>query len=195
MSSRAHALEGQSDLFRLLVEQVKDYAIFGLDLRGMIVSWNAGAQHIKGYAAHEIIGHHFSRFYPPDAIRSGWPQTELDRATELGRFEDEGWRVRKDGTLFWANVVITALRGPEGELRGFAKITRDLTERRRAERLEADAAHMTQFVAMLAHELRNPLQPIVSAVYLGQQQVDNPERVRWAFAHIPPGPAAHTVGG
>jgi PAS domain S-box-containing protein len=121
------------DRLRLLIEAVEDYAIFVLDPNGNIASWNAGAQKIKGYAAHEIIGRHFSVFYPPDAIARGWPAFELERATEVGRFEDEGWRVRKDGSRFWANVVITRLTGADGSLQGFAKITRDLSERRHHE--------------------------------------------------------------
>ena len=119
--------------FRMLVEGVRDYAIFTLDVGGHVTTWNAGARHIKGYEPHEIIGSHFSRFYPPEAVARHWPEHELRIATLEGRFEDEGWRVRKDGTRFWANVVITALRDHEGKLRGFSKITRDLTERRRHE--------------------------------------------------------------
>jgi len=130
--------------FRLLVEGVTDYAIFLLDPQGRVASWNAGAERLKGYAAGEIVGRHFSAFYPPEAIARGWPDEELRRATAEGRVEDEGLRVRKDGSTFWASVVITALRDEGGELRGFAKITRDLTERRAAEeaarRLAAEAA-------------------------------------------------------
>src|SRR5687768_10455555 len=104
-----------------------------LDPDGFIVSWNAGAERIKGYTAGEIIGKHFSVFYPQEAIDRAWPARELELATEAGRFEDEGWRVRKDGSLFWANVVITALRNKDGELVGFGKVSRDLSDRRRAE--------------------------------------------------------------
>jgi len=121
------------DLYRLLVASIDEYAIFALDPDGYILSWNAGAQRLKGYAAEEIIGKHFSIFYPPAQIERGFPNFELREAARVGRFEDEGLRVRKDGTRFWANVVITALRGPTGGLVGFAKVTRDLTERRRAE--------------------------------------------------------------
>ncbi len=126
------AVRESEERFRLLVEQVQDYAIFMLDPQGYIVSWNAGAQRIKGYTADEIIGSHFSRFYPPDALAAGKPEHELVVARAQGRVEDENWRVRKDGSLFWANVVITALHGADGALRGFAKVTRDLTERKRA---------------------------------------------------------------
>ena len=122
------------EIFRLLVEGVQDYAIFLLDPEGRIMTWNAGAERIKGYKAAEIIGEHFSRFYSQDATEGGWPQRELEIASSTGRFTDEGWRVRKDGTTFWASVVITALRDPmSGELRGFSKVTRDLTERRALE--------------------------------------------------------------
>ena len=174
----------EDDLFRLLVNRVKDYAIFGLDPSGIVVSWNAGAEHIKGYRAEEIIGHHFSRFYPEEAIRSGWPQTELARAKQDGRFEDEGWRIRKDGSRFWANVVITALYDDLGALRGFAKVTRDLTERKRVERLEADAQQMGEFVAMLAHELRNPLAPIRSAVNVAMHSAADEKKTQWALSVI-----------
>jgi PAS domain S-box-containing protein len=121
------------DLHRLLVETVQDYAIFALDPHGYILSWNAGAQRFKGYTAEEIIGQHFSIFYPRDLVAEGFPEFELRTAANTGRFEDEGWRVRKDGTRFWANVVITALRRPDGTLLGYAKVTRDLTKRREAE--------------------------------------------------------------
>src|SRR3954469_2886523 len=119
--------------FAELVSGVEDHAIFLLDPAGRVKSWNAGAKRIKGYEADEIIGQSFTRFYPQDALDRGWPQEELRRAAETGRIQDEGWRVRKDGTQFWANVVITALRTSDGELRGYLKITRDLTERKQAE--------------------------------------------------------------
>src|SRR3984885_8268252 len=123
-------LQESQDRFRLLVESVRDYAIFMLDPDGIILTWNAGAERFKGYAAHEIIGQHFSRFYPAEALERGFPAHELEVAKATGVFEDEGWRVRKDGTLFWANVVITAVRNAHGELLGFAKVTSDLTQRR-----------------------------------------------------------------
>jgi PAS domain S-box-containing protein len=123
----------QSDQFRLLVDSVKDYAIFLLSPDGLVMSWNAGAERIKGYTASEIIGKHFSTFYQSADARSGKPDDELRIATSEGRYEEEGWRVRKDGSLFWASVVITALRDERGEIVGFAKVTRDLTERKTAE--------------------------------------------------------------
>jgi PAS domain S-box-containing protein len=121
------------DLHRLLVESVRDYAIFALDPNGVILSWNAGAKRFKGYEADEIIGKHFSVFYPRELVEEGFPEFELRTAANTGRFEDEGWRIRKDGSRFWANVVITALRNHEGKLLGYGKVTRDLTERREAE--------------------------------------------------------------
>jgi PAS domain S-box-containing protein len=123
----------QAEQFRLLIQSTTDYAIFMLDPQGRVVTWNAGAERIKGYRAEEIIGQHFSRFYPQDAIGRGWPPEELRRAEAEGRFEDEGWRLRKDGSRFWANVVITALHDDAGRLQGYSKVTRDLTERREKE--------------------------------------------------------------
>ena len=146
-----------ADLYRMLVESVGDYAIFALDVTGHIASWNPGAQHFKGYTAAEIIGRHFSVFYPADDVAARKPEIELEVAARDGRLEDEGWRIRKDGTRFWANVVITALRTPEGELVGFAKITRDLTQRRAAE-LQAidDARRLAAEEALrLAAEVRS----------------------------------------
>jgi PAS domain S-box-containing protein len=121
------------DLHRLLVESVQDYAIFALDPDGFILSWNAGAYRFKGYTADEAIGKHFSIFYPRELVDEGFPEFELRTAANTGHFEDEGWRIRKDGSRFWANVVITALRDKSGNLVGYAKVTRDLTERREAE--------------------------------------------------------------
>jgi PAS domain S-box-containing protein len=133
LPSRLSRLEASDRLYRLLVESVTDYAIFVLDATGHIQSWNPGAQRLKGYTEHEIVGKHFSIFYPEADVVSHKPEKELEIASRRGRVEDEGWRVRKDGTRFWANVIITALRDDGGELIGFAKITRDLTERRNAE--------------------------------------------------------------
>src|SRR3954469_14993831 len=118
--------------FRLLVEGVKDYAIFMLDPQGHVLTWNAGAELLKGYKSDEIIGEHFSKFYPPEKAKD-FPAYELRMAAAEGRSEDEGWRVRKDGSRFWANVVITALYDADKALAGYAKVTRDLTKRREHE--------------------------------------------------------------
>ena len=168
------------EMFRLLVENVRDYAIFMLDPNGIVASWNAGAQHIKGYTRDEVIGKHFSLFYTPDAIARRWPQHELAVAREQGRFEDEGWRLRKDGTTFWANVVITPVYDEKRQLRGFAKITRDLTTRRKVEELQRTERQMNEFLGMLAHELRNPLAPIRSALDIAARKPDDLETAAWA---------------
>src|SRR5690242_5718991 len=120
-------------MLQALVNNVQDYAVILLDPGGKVLTWNAGAERLKGWKPEEIIGQHFSRFYPPEEAARGKAEQELKTAAEHGRFEDEGWRMRKDGTRFWANVVVTALRGENGELWGFGKLTRDLTERRQAE--------------------------------------------------------------
>jgi PAS domain S-box-containing protein len=127
------ALRSSEQRFRLLVEGARDYAIFMLDPQGRVTTWNGGAERIKGYRAEEIVGEHFSKFYPQEMIERGKPEHELDVAAAEGRFEDEGWRIRKDGSRFWANVIITALRGPDDQLLGFSKVTRDFTDRKSAE--------------------------------------------------------------
>ena len=124
---------GRQELVALLVADVEDYAILVLDVNGNVVTWNAGAERINGYRSEEIIGRHFSLFYPPEDIADGKPEHELAIAAANGRTADEGWRLRKDGTRFWANVGITALRDRAGTLRGYGKVTRDLTERRVAD--------------------------------------------------------------
>jgi PAS domain S-box-containing protein len=168
------------ELFRLLVENVRDYAIFMLDPQGHVSTWNVGAQHIKGYLREEIVGKHFSVFYTPDAIARHWPQHELAVALDQGRFEDEGWRLRKDGSAFWANVVITPVYDKTQRLRGFAKITRDLTARRKTEELQRTERRMNEFLAMLAHELRNPLAPIQSALDVVDRKPDDAATAAWA---------------
>ncbi|HSK20324.1 MAG TPA: PAS domain-containing sensor histidine kinase [Longimicrobiales bacterium] len=198
------AQEESVALYRLLVESVRDYAIFALDPSGRVLTWNPGAQRFKGYTAEEIIGKHFSIFYPQAKIDEGHPAYELRVAAAEGRFEEEGWRLRKDGSRFWANVVITALRGPNGELVGFAKVTRDLTERRAAEMravedarriAEAEAANRAraEFLATMSHELRTPLNAIggyVDLISLGirgpvtEQQIDDLKRIRRSQQHL-----------
>jgi PAS domain S-box-containing protein len=177
-------LRRSEEKFRLLVGGIRDYAVFILDPEGRIASWNAGAESIKGYKAEEIIGEHFSRFYPQEAIDAKFPQMELEVAARVGRFEDEGWRLRKDGTAFWANVIITALFDSNGQLRGFAKVTRDMTERRRVVALEQSERKMNEFLAMLGHELRNPLAPIRNALDLMRIQSNGDTRLEWARSVI-----------
>jgi len=166
------AVRQNDERFRVLVESVADYAIYLLDADGRVSSWNSGAARIKGYEAEEILGRHFSVFYTEDARASGHPAEELAIATRAGRHEEEGWRVRKDGSLFWANEVITPVRDIDGGLVGFAKVTRDFTERRALlEELERQAVELrqandalagvardrTEFLAVTAHELRTPV--------------------------------------
>jgi len=167
-------LRWTDESFHLMVESVTDYAIVMLDPEGRVVSWNAGAQRIKGYSAEEIVGQHFSRFYPGEDIERGAPQRDLDAATAKGRFEDEGWRVRKDGSTFWANVIFTAVRDQAGNLRGFAKLTRDLTERRQVEAEIANAKSVAEktnlancdFLSGMSHELRSSLNAILGFAQL-----------------------------
>jgi hypothetical protein len=170
------SLRESEERFRLLIEGVREYAIFALTPEGRIATWNTGAQRIKGYSADEVIGKSFSMFYTPEAAARGKPEWLLRAAVEHGSVEDEDWRVRKDGQRFWANVVITALRDEQGQLRGFAKVTRDLTERRQIDQLQQADRFKNEFLALLAHELRNPLAPIRSALQvLVRRSPENPE--------------------
>ena len=171
------------EVFRRLVDSVHDYAIFLLTPTGVIATWNAGAERIKGYSAGEAIGRHFSMFYTPEALSTDWPAEELRRSAREGRLEDEGWRVRKDGTRFWANVTISPLRNEDGRLLGFSKVTRDLTQRRRIEALELEGRRISDFIAMLSHELRNPLAPIQNAAAILTQH-ELPKQAAWCVSVI-----------
>ena len=157
-------LRQSEERIRLLIESVSEYAIFMLDPGGHVRSWNSGARRIKGYEEKEIIGQHFSKFYTPEALDDGLPGRLLNKALEEGSAEDEGWRVRKDGSRFWGNVLITAVHDSHGTHRGFVKITRDQTARRHAEQLQKSSSRKDTFLATLAHELRNPLAPMLPAV-------------------------------
>jgi PAS domain S-box-containing protein len=174
--------------FRILVQGVTDYAIFMLDPEGRVTNWNAGAKRIKGYAPDEIIGQHFSRFYTSEDLDSGVPKRAIETARETGRYEAEGWRVRKDGSRFWASVVLDAIRDQDGTLIGFAKITRDMTEKRdaqlrleesreqlfRAQKMEA----LGQLTGGLAHDFNNLLTAILGACELALRNIDNPDKLR-----------------
>jgi len=178
------ALQRSEERFRLLIEGVQDYAIYMLNPEGVITSWNTGARRIKGYDAAEIIGKHVSRFYSADDIAAGKPWAELAMAREHGRAEDEGWRVRKDGTRFWARVVVTALTDADGRLYGFAKVTQDLTQRQHSQAVEVAARQVQDFIAVLAHELRNPLAPIRNAAQLLKDTSAGPEIIEVASRAI-----------
>jgi PAS domain S-box-containing protein len=181
LEQRAGALEKELELresearFRLLVEAVQDYAIFMLDPEGNVSSWNRGAERLKGYKAHEIIGRHFSCFYPEEDLRNGKPQWELTVAAKDGRFEDEGWRLRKDGSRFWANVIITALRDANGKLVGFGKVTRDFTERVKAQQeLEREVAERKEAQQRL-HESEKSLRDL--SIHLLRTQDEERRRI------------------
>jgi len=172
-------LRQSEERFRLLLEGVEDTAVFMLDADGQVSSWNAGAQKILGYRPEEIIGQSFERFFLPEDVEAGRPAEELRVAVLNRRSEERGWRMRKDGTRFWADVVVTSLHDPDGRLRGFAKVTRDLSDRKRMEGLEEQGRNLTEFLAMLAHELRNPLAPIRNAAAILSMVRDASPQVAW----------------
>jgi PAS domain S-box-containing protein len=188
------ALRQSEERFRLLVSGVKDYAIFMLDPDGRVATWNAGAERFKGYAAQDIIGQPFSRFYTPEDIAADKPGQELRTAVAEGRVEDEGWRLRKDGSRFWANVLITALRDDKGKLLGFSKITRDITERKKTqealtkakEEAERSNKFKDQFLSTMSHELRTPLNAVLGFSDLLTEERYGPlnDRQRRYVTHI-----------
>lgn len=196
-----------SEMFQLLVEAVKDYAIFILDTKGFILTWNKGAHRLKGYESKEVIGTHFSRFYTQPDIDRNHPQFELDEAIKHGSYEEEGWRVRKDGTRFWASVTITAMRDKEGVLHGFAKVTRDLTEKKKVEdelreaygSLEARVKERTaelakavrardEFLSIASHELKTPMTSLKLHIQIRKRNLEKgnlamftPDRLQQMF--------------
>jgi PAS domain S-box-containing protein len=184
-------LQDQKDHYRLVIESIEDYAIFLLDTAGQVTTWNKGAQKIKQYQPEEIIGRHFSVFYSREAKELGFPQFELMKALQEGRFEDEGWRLRKDGSTFWANVVITAIHDAAGRHLGFAKITRDLAEKRRNEELMQKNQELVRlnrdldsFVYAASHDLKAPIANLEGLIAelkqaLGAEQDKYTELLPW----------------
>jgi len=174
--------------FRLLVQSVVDYAIFMLDPEGLVTSWNVGAERIKGYKAVEIVGKHFSAFYTSEDRKAGVPAQVLETAHREGKYEGEGWRVRKDGSRFWASVVIDAIHDESGKLIGFAKVTRDMTEKREAQlRLEESREQLFrsqkmealgQLTGGLAHDFNNLLTAILGAADLALRNMKDPMKVQ-----------------
>ncbi|MCE6991063.1 PAS domain S-box protein [Dyadobacter sp. CY323] len=193
-SIEAATIRQNEERFRMLVEQVTDYAIFMLDEKGRIISWNEGAKRIKGYELQEVTGKYFSIFYPEEEIFNGKPAYELKIARQVGKYEEEGWRIRKDGSRFWANVVITAVYNPDRVLVGFSKVTRDLTERKKAEQIARENSEkyrqiaremevintelsrtnndLEQFTSIVSHDLQEPLRTVKSFLYLINDRIE-----------------------
>jgi PAS domain S-box-containing protein len=183
LTERRNAEDGlrqSEERLRLLIASVKDYAIFILDPTGHVASWNPGAERLKGYSAGEIIGQHFSRFYPAEDIRAGKCEMELARATETGRFEDEGWRIRKDGSRFWANVVISSVRDEKGTLRGFAKVTRDLSERKHHEEQRLALAR-TEAARRMAEENEERARALTEELKVARDRAEEATRLKDEF--------------
>ena len=183
----AEKLQQTEEQFRLLVESVHDYAIYMLNKDGVVITWNSGAQRIKGYHPEEILGKHFSRFYRPEDIKAGKPNKSLQRAAAEGRYEEENLRVRKDGSLFWASVVITARYNSEGQLDGFAKVVRDITERKETEQLlrERDRlAILGTTAAVFAHEIGNPLNGLSMSLQFLARCSGEPVQIRSSWKRL-----------
>jgi PAS domain S-box-containing protein len=199
--SAERARWGTEEQLRLLIEGTLDYAIILIDPEGRVSSWNPGAERILGYTQEEIIGQPLSRIFTLEDIQAGEPEQELEAAKASGRSEDERWQVRKDGSRFWAHGVLTALRDEQGKLRAFAKVLRDRTDikeltetlRHRAEALSEIDERKNQFLAVLAHELRNPLAPILNSLQLirhaggANPALEQPVRVIERPSHAAPG--------
>jgi PAS domain S-box-containing protein len=184
MVAQIRATEERS---RLLVESIQDYGIIMLSPDGKVATWSAGSERLHGYSANEIIGRHFSVFYPPEDVRDGKCERELEEARRTGRMEDEGWRVRKNGSRFWANTVFAAIHDQHGTLLGYSKVTRDLTERIRSEELRSrltqanEAVRMRdEFLSIASHELRTPLTPLSLLLQRMERAVGQGEGVELA---------------
>jgi PAS domain S-box-containing protein len=169
---RGLSLETKQEMLQLLVDNIKEYAITILDSRGHVTTWTPAAERLKGYSANEVLGQHFSVFYSRQDVESGKCERELEVATREGRFEDEGWRLRKDGSRFWASVVTTALRDAQGSLRGFGRVTRDLTDRKRSEdRLQAQAKEILEMAVPIVQVCEGVmLVPLIGTLDSGRTQ-------------------------
>lgn len=169
-------LRQSEERFQVLIDSIQDYAIYILDPNGFVTSWNTGAQRIKGYRPKEIVGKHFSRFYTPDDNRINKPKRNLETAAAKGRYEDESLRMRKDGSIFWANVLITAIRDDSGNLTGFAKVVRDITERKESEQRAQESERLAVLgtsSAVFAHEIANPLNGLATSLEIVSGLLDD----------------------
>ena len=169
-------LRQSEERFQVLIDSIQDYAIYILDPNGFVVSWNTGAERIKGYTAKEIVGQHFSRFYTPDDNRINKPKQNLENAATKGRYEDESLRVRKDGSIFWANVLITPIRDDSGNVTGFAKVVRDITERKASEQRLHESERLATLgttAAVFAHEIANPLNGLSTSLQIVGELLDD----------------------
>jgi PAS domain S-box-containing protein len=169
------ALRQSEERFQVLIESIQEYAIYILDPNGFVISWNTGAQRIKGYSAPEVIGKHFSQFYTADDIRIDKPKRNLEIAAAKGKYEDESVRLRKDGTAFWANVLITPIRDTSGNLSGFAKVVRDITERKESEQRLRETERLATLgttAAVFAHEIANPLNGLSTSLEIATEFIE-----------------------